>query len=345
MPWRGMMPDLMTDALLQAVEQRDEIRAALEALGGGLRRASTPFKCLLGFQGGNEEAEVYWHENLGLWSLLDIQRTSNRSWCCFGTTKPTAGAMVPITCEINCPFEGINRRIAGVFARDKDDQVYLAHTGRVGGGRSGIGKNAFWTFYGNKGVQTVSWSDKRKASVILLGRVDGPHLLAGIAGFVRQVEHFKSLAAAGAHANSSVYELRPEFRPEFSGKRRRYTPSEGVEASCDHGAVVNRLYDLLAAANHKVSNGRADLFVVQNGTVTHLFEVKSDVTTTSIYQGIGQLMFYGAAMAWTPRRILVLPDQPNELTRDVLRRLGVSVLVFDWEGGVPTFPSIDEVMK
>jgi hypothetical protein len=344
MPWRGMMPDLMNDALLQAVEQRDEIHAALEALDAGLRRAGTPCKCLLGFQGGYEEAEVYWHENLGLWSLLDMQRISNRSWCCFGTTKPTAGAMMPITCEINCPFEGINRRIAGVVARDDGGRVYLAHTGKVGGGRAGIGKNAFWTFYGDKGVQTVAWSDERKAPVILLGRIDGPHLLAGIAGFVRQVEHFKSLAAAGTLADGAVG-LRPDFRPEFSGRRRKYTLSGGVEARCDHGVVVNHLYDLLAAADYKVSNGRADLYVVQNNTITHLFEAKSDTTTTSIYQGIGQLMFYGAAMASTPRRILVLPDQPNELTQDVLRRLGVSALVFDWEDGVPTFPSIDEVMK
>ena len=334
----------MSEAILRALEGREQIRAALDVIGERVQRGGTPCRCQLGYQGGYEEATVYWHDNCGLWCMLDTKLIENRSWCCFGTTQPTPGGMLSIMCEINSPFEGIRRDIAGVFAKDDGGHVYLAHTGKVGGGRPGIGKSAFWHFYGGKAVETIEWSDGGTSPAVVIGRIDGEHLLISMAGFVRQVEDFKSLAASGKLPAQKIT-FGPEFKPEFEGNRRAYSPSGQIEARCDHGAVVNRLYDELKSTGREVANGRPDLYVLGDAVATHIFEVKTDTSTTSIYQGIGQLMFHGAVDELPPKRILVLPSQPGEATRNILARLDIAVLVFDWEDGLPVFHGLKGVME
>jgi hypothetical protein len=57
--------------------------------------------------------------------------------------RQSAGKSLTITVEINPPHEGEDRPVAGLFARDAENRIYLAHTGKVGGGRTGRGSNAF----------------------------------------------------------------------------------------------------------------------------------------------------------------------------------------------------------
>jgi hypothetical protein len=324
--------------------KRGEIRNAFDTIAEHLRQGAQAFKRQVGYRGGYEEETIYWHSRHGFWCLFDPEIAKTHYWCCFGTMDPADVRMVSITCQTNSPFEGTDRRTGGVFVRDDSGRVYLAHSGKIGGGRPGIGKQAFREFYGQKGVETVEWPDGRKSSVIVIGRIDGKYLLADVVGFVRQVQHFKALATRGRLATRRE-QLRHDFSPEFEGSRRSYTPSGEVEARCDHGAVVNRLYDELTSAGHKAANSRPDLYILKRGNVTHLFEVKTDTSTTSLYQGIGQLMLHGAAMNPIPKRILMLPDHPKETTRKALRCLGIAVLVFEWDAGQAIFPGLGDIVE
>ena len=78
-----------------------------------------------------------WHSNLQFWVMLAPDRLENRYWCAYGTEDPTKQSMVSITCEINPPHFGVNRLCAGLFISDSSGSVYLAHSGKVGGGRAG----------------------------------------------------------------------------------------------------------------------------------------------------------------------------------------------------------------
>ena len=79
--------------------------------------------------------------------------------------------------------------------------------------------------------------------------------------------------------------------------------------------------------------------------MTHLFEVKTDLSTTSLYQGVGQLMLHGAVLDPVPRQILVVPGQPNTAVRQALGRLGIVVLAFNWSDGGVVFPCLDDVLR
>lgn len=328
---------------LRPLVERDEIRDAFDTLAERLRQGAQACKRQVGYRSGYADTTIHWHPRHGFWCLFDPEYAENRYWCCFGTVDPKDQTMLSITVEINSPYKGVNRRIGGVFVRDDDGRVYIAHSGKVGGGRPGIGKKAFWKFYVGENIETVEWPDDRTSQAVVIGRVDGEHLPAHVAQFVREVDRFKA-AATGKKTVMRRERLRRIFTPEFEGARRGYEPSGEVEARCDHGVVVNGLHEALKEAGHEAVNDRRDLYIVADGTVTHLFEAKTDTSTTSLYQGVGQLMLHGAALDPAPRRILVLPGRPDGATRRALDCLGIAVLVFKWEEDQPVFPRLDDVL-
>src|SRR2546426_6326116 len=62
--------------------------------------------------------------------------------------RPPRSTLFPYTTLFRSPKEGINRRCAGLFVRDDDDgAIYFTHSGKVGGGREGVGKSAFLSNY------------------------------------------------------------------------------------------------------------------------------------------------------------------------------------------------------
>ena len=106
--------------MLTAITKSGEVRAALRHFYAPLRLNTYTVRTL-GHQGKTTgQHRFYWHPNPGLWAVLETSGGGNRSWNCFGTsqTAPSPGKPLAISCEINIPHEGMNRRIAGVFARD-----------------------------------------------------------------------------------------------------------------------------------------------------------------------------------------------------------------------------------
>lgn len=329
---------------LMPVTERHEIKMAYRKVTERLKAGTQAFDRKIGYHSGYVDHKVHWHSGLGFWWLLNETVASNRWWCCYGIENPERRDMLSITVETNSPFEGVNRRIGGLFVKDQAGRVYIAHSGKVGGGRPGIGKEAFWESYGGEQVETVRWPDGRKSRTIVISPVDSERLPAHIARFVHEVARFKAAATSGKPVVRRE-RLRRIFTPEFEGQRRGYTPAGEIEARCDHGTVVRRLYEALTDAGHKAVNDRRDLYILAGKEVTHLFEVKTDLTTTSLYQGVGQLMLHGAALNPVPRRILVVPGQPNSATRQALGRLGIAVLAFNWDDGQVVFPCLDDVLR
>jgi hypothetical protein len=98
--------------------------------------------------------------------------------------------MLTITVEINPPHEGDDLRVAGLFARDSQNRIYVGHTGKVGGGRSGIGQNAFRGFLGDD-----RWHEIGRKTARILGPIDSSDFANQVAEFVHTVADFKKGAA------------------------------------------------------------------------------------------------------------------------------------------------------
>jgi 5-methylcytosine-specific restriction protein A len=144
------------------------------------------------FRGGGYNCTVYWRPKEQVWGLFETPPDLNRFWIGWGTEDPMGS--FSITVETNPPLEGYNRRCSGAFLRDTGGRIYLGHSGRVGGGRKGIGKTAFCRYTDLDNWAPVHWPDSKYTDYLLLGQIGGNDLKAGIVTFVHEVARFKDWA-------------------------------------------------------------------------------------------------------------------------------------------------------
>jgi hypothetical protein len=332
---------------LSPITNRKEGKIAFNALRSCLIAGSKKFKRKLGWPGDHGEYDLYWHEGAGFWVVFGLQELS-RYWCAYGMMDPNQHGSLDITCEINPPREGIDRHCAGIFLKDIRSGLYLAHSGRVGGGRKGIGKANFLEEYTGSGNRDeIEWPDGVTAEVVVLGKIGGGSFVNNLAAYIRAAEQFKTNATGKTPAQ--VTEKNPDlsFTPEFEGPRKRYKLTAAIESQCDHGIVVNMLNaELKAMGLDAYTTPKIDLFLADGkATITHLIEVKTDQTTTSLYQAVGQAMLHGALEKSDPQRILVLPGEVSADTASRMKRLGIKLIRYDWKGSQPIFKNLKKVVS
>lgn len=338
--------------MLTAFDIDDDSMGVFEALRAALLNDGPQIKRTVGFRGGYVEKMITWHSRVGMWSLLDPDEARNRFWCCFGVQNPKDVENLNITVEINPRLEGTDLQVAGAFTKDARGVVHLCHNGKIGGGKPGIGKTAFFQHYRGE-IEKMSYKGGL-VDVVDLGPIDSHRLPERLAGFAREVGRIKraietesgssddSQPPSGAAAANKIL----VFVPEFSGVRQRYGVRGVIEAKADHGLVVEALAASLESLGYVPRNDRArDLFTLDKGNrVEVLFEVKTDITTTSIYTAVGQLLLNGGAGNDGLRMILVVPGMPEPKTREVLGLIGIGVLSYKWSRGKPVI-SISELRQ
>ena len=329
------------DQPIIAFGKDDDSREAFDVLRTTLLRGGTRIVRTVGFPGDNVKAEVTWHETVRIWSLLDDEAVKNRFWCCFGVQNPNEVKSLDIAVEINPRMEGTDLRVAGAFARDVHGMVHLCHNGKIGGGRRGIGKSAFLRHY--RGNLTGMAYGTRIVEVVDLGPISDRELPRRLGRFAQEVVRVKEeIVKEEIAASTGSMDIRPRpaglanatlgFVPEFSGVRRPYSLTGVIEASADHGKVVDALAESVEKLGYVACNDRArDLFALdEREFVAALFEVKTDTTGQSIYTAVGQLLLNGAVANNAPKKILVVPRRPEPNTRAALGSIGIDVLVYKW---------------
>ena len=112
---------------LSPITNRKESRLAFNALRTCLMAGAKRFKRTVGWPSNHGEFTLYWHEDAEFWVVFSFAGLS-RFWCAYGTMDPRFHRSVDITCEINPPTEGIDRRCGGIFLKDSGNGLYLAHS-------------------------------------------------------------------------------------------------------------------------------------------------------------------------------------------------------------------------
>jgi hypothetical protein len=177
------------------VTDRDESLRAFEALQAAFTDGARHFPGhAVGWQGGSVNVDVHWHGSLGVWGVfekhpVDDER-ARRFWICFGISDPSHESALKVTVEMNPPHEGEDRRTGGVFLRDELGGTYAGHSGRVGGGRSGIGLRAFKAHSRDLAWQEIE-TPKGPREVLVFGPLQEKEFCALLAQFVHTVADFK----------------------------------------------------------------------------------------------------------------------------------------------------------
>lgn len=343
-------------ATLTPLTDRDEIKAAYTRLVDQLTTGVEPIRKGLGWRSGWSEFDVYWHPAEKLWCVLEPEFAGTRYWCCFGPNEPSGPEDLSISCEINFAYESMNRRIAGAFLKDAEGRVYVAHSGKVGGGHKGVGKSAFLQYHDAPFRAAVAWPDASRSEMLILGLLDSDALVTNVAAFVSEVASFKDAVRNGTAASRELPSLPGEdqdaaldeyFPESLLGTASFDRKTRTIEMRLAHGPVVHALRDaieaegLLAKKNHRI-----DLAAVrQSGELMTVFEVKTAVDWGSVYGAIGQLMYYGKTGLLAPERLVaVLPvGGPSDLASR-LATLGIGLVRYRYEGSKPVFAGLDDAL-
>lgn len=144
------------------------------------------------FRGGGHYGNVYWRPEELVWGLFEVLESESKYWIAWGVENPDGN--INITLETNPPLEGFSRRCSAAFLRDDKGRVVLGHSGRVGGGRRGIGKKAFLRYTDLNSRMLVQWPDGKYTEYLRIGEIGGADLKTGVATFVHEVARFKAWA-------------------------------------------------------------------------------------------------------------------------------------------------------
>jgi hypothetical protein len=285
----------------------------------------------ISFQPGEIITDVFWNERERFWFAIHPQ--PDHHGLLFGTQVPAKGKVLHITVVIATPRVPRHTR-GGLLLRDDAGATYLAHTGRVGGGKVGISRSNFVAFHGLDRRDVVEYGADGDYA-ILLGRVDDSRLVDRISAFVREVARFKSGADPVLRIVTPVKTGRP-FRPKFIGTIS-YSTKGQILAECRHDLVASALKKRLGEQDCRYDARRDLIISAEDGSVEALYEIKTDCSTTSIYTGVGQLLLHGMAEPKVPRLILVIPGAPDIRTQKALERLNIQTLHFQWKNSQPVF--------
>jgi len=309
---------------------------ALKATGG----QTIPVK--LGHPGASEKAKVAWSEDLGIW-FFSRKIPGSRYWNGFGVGRPESGDNVAITCEINFPLCGIDRRTGGAFAQDRSGRIFVVHRGKLGGGRRGIGKSLFESRY--RGVWKVMDDAGEETTVAVIGVLHSPRFARQIALFVRKIALLKEAAATPSPQTELSLEER-RVREEMIGEELGDAASE-TGAECDQGLILKDLSEALKKVGLSTTNDdRRDLVIVdRKGRMRAVFEVLTEATLPEFHAGAAQLLLNGPNLQENPLLVLVLPEPPEGELEERLKRLNIHLLLYRWEEDRAVFPRLDPLLS
>ena len=296
----------------------------------------------LGHPGATVKAKALWSQRLGIW-MVHEKMSGNRFGHAFGADKPTGSSHIPITCEINFPAKGIDRRIGGALAIDRNGRIFVVHRGRIGGGKKGVGKALFDDHY--RGVWAIMEDGPAETTVALIGVLNSPRFVRQVSQFVRKVDRMKNIfSSRTSQLEMSFDELR--FREELIGANYADSLTDPA-AMCDHGLIVKDLYDVLSRLGFKAGNDlERDLLAVNaRQEVMAVFEVTTDASIPSIQSAAARLLLANAELPKQPRLILAAPEAIDETIQRKLKKLGVDVVAYNWKHDQAIFPSLQTLIS
>lgn len=275
--------------------------------------------------------ELNYSKVLGIW--WTFQKQTDKYWNSYGIGEPSEKHNNSITCEINYPLDAIYPRLAGGLAKNEDGEAILIHSGRIGGGKAGVGKKLFIDNYIGEAVE-IKVKDSMH-EYVPVGSLNSERFANQVALFVKEVARIKDLPKLESPvvpAITPANKLKTTFNDEFWGKKYIPANHSGI-AICDHGLVVNSFKELLLKKDFHVANNQyRDLYIIKKGVIVDtVFEFKTGTDRQSVYSAIGQLQLINTTLKPKPKYVMVLPLGLSDEIQRTIRSLEIELLEYTWE--------------
>jgi hypothetical protein len=339
------------------IEDKKEIEQAQLTFAKNMKKEATKHGDLFAaHQHGKKEVHAYFFKDNNFWWGYHKAPKSKipNWWNVFRfihnkTGEPYWNHQNGMTCQINPPISGNTWQQAGVFVKDSDNEIYIAHTGKIGGGREGIGRGLFVDNYpGTQQWQEVT-SSRGKKNVVIISSINSSNLISNIGLFVKAVDDIKAakpLRQILKKSKLSKPKKSKKYHREFSGPRKSYSLKGLVEANVYHGKVVDCIGEICKDLGYSISSYPTDLYVEGKSKKSVLMEVKTERDTYSRYTAIGQLFYYSSDLPKNTKLVVVFPKPKIPEFKKVLTKLGIEYVTYTKGNKQPKFDSsLDRILK
>lgn len=287
--------------------------------------------------GGAVRGDIVWLRDERFWWRHDATRAAGRHNLMFGYAPEAPASSESATCEINLPVSGIDRRLAGAVVRDGDGRLYLVHSGKIGGGRSGRGRRAFRAFLAGDNWQETRWPDGRTGELLVIAPLDGPRLARQIGRFVHAMHRYKHRHVDGDGPLAAML---------FAGDGPGVAAVDPATPAslCDRGLLLDVLAEELMRRGLLGASGHGEPLFAARGDGMRLIELATEASDQALERSIGRLLLRAADAGEMPRVILVVPEAPAASRLAGLSRHGVTVVRYRWRGARPLFLGLDAAL-
>lgn len=319
------------------IESKLEIKKVQRMLEASVRRDfKVKGKRNIGYPGGKtNNAEVISNGRYWYWSKDHnpdgAPNPKRLNW--FGLFQDDGDLQISV--EINTPFEGVNGNASGFFARDNQTGlIYLFHSARLGGGTTGVHRNAFLTWSGQRLEQVFDSTGKVRNGVLVMP-VEGMASTVSAIRYVEKIAGFKRAVRAGETSSQNFKNRETQLVAYYAEARgrRKGKRSADFDYVSRHGEVVEALHEWrksngLVESNKLTKNILIDLGVSEGSSLREVYEVKTSAARQNVYTAIGQLIVHGSSDDC--KRYIVLPHGdalPSDIKR-ALSKNGIEVVLF-----------------
>ena len=308
--------------MLQVVGDPKRIGRAIKRLHGALK--GVPARGVrLTWRGGELVTTIHWVRDDAFWWAVEPRH--QRDALVLGHAAHPPGRRESITCEINLPRTGADRKVAGIIAADERGALYLAHSGRMGGARTGQSKSGFREFLADGVWRTVAWPDGEETEALIVAPLASPRLTRLLGRFVDSVRRFKEGDAPPAQPGLCV-------EPSTHGS---------AGAACDRSLVDLALHEELSKRG--LFGGDADLFSLRGERPQPLFALIADGQPEELALAVGSLSLAAARGGSDVRPILIAPADFTEQD-GALESLPFACVRFRWRGARAVFDGLDDAL-
>ena len=313
--------------MLRAVGEARRIDRAIRRLQGALK--GVPARGVrLTWRGGELRTTIHWARDDSFWWAFEPgsaqpDGTMARHALLLGHAPNAPTKRESITCEINLPRAGADRKVAGIVASDDAGALYLAHSGRMGGQR----KSGFRDFLADGVWRSITWSDGAETEALVVAPLDSPRLTRLLGQFVGSVRRFKAGEAPIARTGLCV----------------EPASTDSAVAACDRRLVDGALHEELAKRG--LFGGTSDLFSLRGERPQPLFALVADGRPEELAMAVGSLSLASARGGPAVRPILVAPATLGERDAATLRALPFACVRFRWRGARAVFDGLDDALE
>lgn len=279
--------------------------------------------------GKEPKIKVSYSTEFEFWWGNSKDQDDNRFWNPFGIKKPRENSLVAGSCQMNYSSEGINKNVGGLLAKDAKGKFYLLHSGNVGGGQRGVGKNAFKDYYTGNSISVQVGVEE--AEYFVVTHFDSARFHLNILDFVNTVYNFKAHVKTLKANKKPLKPKNPLKDGEYLGIKTYDLPDKTITASNHHAVITNQLISDLRGKKFKVERDQfRDAYTVNDkGIIDRVFEVKSSLSRQCLYTAIGQLALH--SLIYDSKKYFVIDQNISPQLIIDLKKIGIQCITYKWK--------------